>query len=225
MNNLSNIQQDVKIALSILMPITPDRWDVAKNGILNHFHIFRYGDRYVKNIAGLKIYVYTYPVDNTEVIIAEDNKEMTLGQKREILYQLARGEYSWQIDSDDDVHEDALEEILKAIYNDSPDCITFQELCRINGVTQHSNHSLMYDDWANDVDGYSFVRTPFYKDVILTRIARLVPFERIRYGEDHAWSRALKPFLVYETHIDKELYIYQHNSKPEEHDERYGIIH
>jgi hypothetical protein len=93
----------------------------------------------------------------------------------------------------------------------------------MNGNRYTCNHSLIYDDWRDNFDGYDFVRTPFYKDVIKTEIARSVPFEHIRYGEDHAWSRALKPHLKSEIHIPEELYIYQHTSKPEEFNERYGI--
>lgn len=157
-----------------------------------------------------------------QILIDKDCKEKTIGEKREGLYAEAKGVYSWQIDDDDAIADDAIELVLEAI-RQGPDCITFEEKCLINGQYFRSNFSLQYDDWADNKDGYDFVRTPFYKCVIKTEIARRVPFEHIRYGEDHAWSRALKPHLQTEVHIPKELYIYQHNSKPEDFNSRYGF--
>jgi len=161
-----------------------------------------------------------------QVLVISDNKEMTIGAKREKLYAKAEGLYSWQIDDDDDVANNSFDWILKLIH-DQPDCITFQEKCMMNGNYYRSNHSLSYEDWNGDgnsllFDGFHFHRTPFYKDIIRTDIARSVPFEHIRYGEDHAWSRALKPHLRNEVHIDEEIYFYIHNSKPEDHNTRYG---
>ena len=158
-----------------------------------------------------------------EILDYKDNKEMTIGEKRELLYAAANGLYSLQIDDDDSIADDAISLILQAIKeNPSVDCITFRENCMMNGEYKSSNHSLKYDDWADNVDGYDFVRTPFYKDVIKTEIAKSVPFEKIRYGEDHAWARALKPHLKTEYHIDKELYYYIYAPK-DTHEERYGF--
>jgi hypothetical protein len=164
-------------------------------------------------------------VGGLQIIGCKDSKEMTIGEKRELLYQKADGLFSWQIDDDDDISDDAVDSILDQIRLTGSyiDCITFEENCMMNGQYYSCRHSLEYDDWRDNFDGYDFVRTPFYKDVIKTEIAKSVPFEHIRYGEDHAWSRALKPHLKNEIHIPRELYFYIHNSKPEEHNERYGI--
>ena len=165
------------------------------------------------------------PSHNVEIYYQRDNKEMTIGEKREQMYQKASGLFSWQIDDDDDISDDAVDSILDQIRLTGSyiDCITFEENCMMNGQYYSCRHSLEYDDWRDNFDGYDFVRTPFYKDVIKTEIAKSVPFEHIRYGEDHTWSRALKPHLKNEIHIPRELYFYIHNSKPEEHNERYGI--
>jgi hypothetical protein len=161
--------------------------------------------------------------DEVEILAFIDDKTMTIGEKREQLYKMAKGEYSLQVDDDDGLHKMAIAMILEVI-KQKPDCVTYQENCLMNGNYYSCNHSLKYDDWQDNLDGYDYVRTPFYKDVIKTEIARSVPFEYIRYGEDHAWSRALKPHLKNEIHIDQELYFYIHNSKPEEFQERYGFV-
>ena len=92
----------------------------------------------------------------------------------------------------------------------------------MNGVYKSSNHSIKYDKWQDNFDGYDYVRCPFYKDVIRTDIAKSVPFPHIRYNEDEQWSMAVKPLLTDELHIDEELYHYIYNPT-ETHEERYGF--
>ncbi len=220
--------------LSILIPATPDRidgmselmnrlkrprmMDGMRDAVRSHGDDWIADDNYIEANG-----------DHVEIIVYCDNKTLSLGQKRERLYKKAKGIYSLQVDSDDLVSENARQLIIEAIKNNPEvDCITFRESVTINGVYSKSNFSLQYDDWTGDGtsdlgDGFSYWRTPFYKCVIKTEIARSVPFEHIRYAEDHAWARALKPHLKTEVHIGEEIYLYIHNSKPEEHNERYGI--
>jgi hypothetical protein len=61
-----------------------------------------------------------------ELLTCKDNKEITIGEKRELLYHRANGLYSFQIDDDDSIAPDAIKLILEAI-TQLPDCITFQE--------------------------------------------------------------------------------------------------
>lgn len=155
-----------------------------------------------------------------EVVFLRDNKEMTIGEKREKLYRMATGLFSWQIDDDDCVPADAIPIILEAI-KEMPSCITYEELCNIDGIESRSNFSLKYADWAENEDGFDHVRTPFFKTPILTSICQQVPIPHIRFGEDHVFARAVKTHLHAEVHIDKVLYYYNHVSSP--FNERYGI--
>jgi hypothetical protein len=167
-----------------------------------------------------KIIACSHGCKGITIDVVRDNKEMTIGEKREQLYQIAEGLYSWQIDDDDDISDDSIKLILAAtVFN--PDCITFQEHIDIDGRIQRSNHSLKYDDWRDNFDGFDYVRTPFMKSVIKTEIARSVPIPHIRYGEDHQWAIALKPHLKNEYHINEQIYRYIHRSS--NHNERYGI--
>ncbi len=152
----------------------------------------------------------------------KDNKEITIGEKREQLYKRANGLYSWMIDDDDDIADNAIQLILEAIKsNPEVPCITFREKCMINGEYKSSNHSIKYHQWMDKQDGYDYVRSPFYKDVIRTGLAQSIPFQRLRYNEDEQWSYAIKHLLTDEIHIDQELYYYIYNETP--HKERYGI--
>ena len=158
--------------------------------------------------------------DKVEIISLCDNKEMTIGEKRNELYAKANGLYSLQIDDDDTLKEGGIIKILDALQH-NPDCVTYQERCIINGKHYRSNHSLKYYAWEDNVDGFDFVRTPYMKDVIRTEIARSIKVAHIRYGEDHLWSIEIYPHLRSEVHLDEEIYYYLHNSSNPE--ERYGI--
>lgn len=163
----------------------------------------------------------TLPV---EVFWITDNKEMTIGEKREYMYSIANGIYSLQIDDDDDVSGNAIELILEAIKQE-PDCITFEEYVNIDGREYKSNHSLAYPGWIGDgnqvlSDGFHFWRTPFFKSVIKTEIAKTVPIPHVRWGEDNMWADELHKHLNTEVHIDQQLYLYQHTSS--NFNERYG---
>ncbi len=199
--------------LSILIPTVVGREDQLDMFMVKHFgndvSEFVYGD-----------YVITGKV--IEVVISKDAKNITIGEKREQLYKKASGLFSWQIDDDDDISDNAIQLILEAIKsNPEVDCITFEEHIDIDGVIQRSNHSLKYGDWNNNEDGFDYVRTPFFKSVIKTEIARSVPVPHIRFAEDHQWAQALKPHLKTEIHISEQIYKYIHRSTP--HNIRYGF--
>ena len=200
--------------LSILIPTVVGREKELNNGFFNG-----------KNSQISDVYTSGYLEINCgdfEVILLKDNKEMTIGEKRELLYQRARGIYSQQLDDDDNLAPNAIQLILEAIKsNPEIPVITFREKCFMNGEYKSSNHSIRYSQWMDNQDGFDYVRSPFYKDVIRTDIARSVPFPHIRYNEDEQWSKALYPLLTDEIHIDEELYHYIYNET--NHNERYGL--
>lgn len=214
--------------LSILIPTVVGReeqfkklvWETIRNQ--TEFNICIQG-RYGQFEGGTEM-----KLREVEILYLKDNKEITIGEKREQLYQIANGKYSWMLDDDDSIASNAIQLILEAIKsNPDVDCITFEENCMMNGKYYKSNHSLEYPDWYGDgshllADGFHYHRTPFYKDVIKTEIAKSVPFQHIRYGEDHLWSIDLKPKLASEIHINKELYYYIYEPK-EDFNTRYGL--
>lgn len=213
----------MKPLLSILIPTTMDR-DKESSQLLGCITEQEYLDKVdVFDKHSLMCVRYWGLISELEVIFFKDNKEMTIGEKRELLYKEAKGVYSWQIDSDDSIAGNAIELILKAIKsNPEIPCITFREYCMMNGIYKSSNHSIRYAKWQDNFDDYDYVRCAFYKDVIRTDIAKSVPFPHSRWNEDEQFSMAIKPFLTDEIHIDKELYFYQYNPK-ESHEKRYGI--
>lgn len=203
--------------LSILIPNTKDREESVKPLLSKLFKITD-----IDNFDGLDgdFSIKQGHNKDIQIIVVTDDKKMTIGEKRERMYGMGDGLYSWQLDSDDDISDNAIELILEGI-RANPDCVTFQEYVNIDGKEFRSNHSLEYDDWHDNFGGYDFVRTPFFKSVIKTSIAQSVPIPHIRFGEDHQWAQALKPHLQTEVHIPEQLYRYIHVSSNS--NERYGL--
>lgn len=217
----------MEINLSILIPSTPDRRkDLSKLlECISEQEYTRKVDMF--DIGGLncsRYYDLLFPI---EILVFEDAKIMTIGEKRELLYKHAKGIYSIQVDSDDLLAHNAIQLILEAIKsNPEVDCITFEERVSFDGVEYRSNHSNEYSGWEGDghkilYDGFHFHRTVFFKDVIRTELARSVPVPHCRFGEDNMYADALKPLIKSEIHINQQLYLYNHISSP--HNERYGI--
>ena len=162
--------------------------------------------------------------DDIEFLSCKDNKEISIGRKRQLLYESSKGKYSWQIDDDDFITNDAIQLIYEACKEDA-DCITFQEKCIFVGqhpLIRLANHSIKYQRWAEHKDGFYYVRTPYFKDVIKTEHCLKAGVKDVRFGEDHLFAVAIKPLLKTEVHISKPLYIYEY-SRTEAHNKKYGI--
>jgi hypothetical protein len=215
------------ILLSIQVPTTPDRRQLFKQ--LSDEIIRQCVEIGEEPIDSWKQMLHNpggWHSEHIEFLWLEDNKEMTIGEKRNILYACSQGLYSWQIDSDDSIKNDAIKLIFDELQKYSPDTCTFGEYCNMDGSYLLSNHSLDYGDWEGDgqrllPDGYHFHRTPFFKSVIKTEICQSTPIDHIRFGEDHKFAQAIKPKLISEAHIGEYLYFYNHQSS--DFNERYGI--
>ncbi len=155
----------------------------------------------------------------------KDDKKMSVGLKRHLLYQESIGEYSVMWDDDDGIHPNGLSLMINALKS-KPDCLGYEEKCLINGIEQRSNISMEYADWEGDgnsilYDGFHYHRTNFFKTPIRTDLCRQVGVEDCRFGEDHIFARAIKPLLKTQEYIPEQIYHYIHESS--EFNERYGF--
>lgn len=215
------------IELSILIPSTPDRKEDLQKLLecIDKQEYVRKVDMY--DVDGLKCERYWDILCPIEVLVFEDAKIMTIGEKRELLYKHAKGTHSIQVDSDDLLAPNAIQLILEAIRsNPDVDVISFEEFIDIDGKIMKSNHHGKYIIWEGDGnslfdDGYHFHRTPFFKSVIRTALAKSVSIPHVRFGEDHRFADNLLPRIKTETHINQELYKYIHRSS--NHETRYGF--
>jgi len=70
--------------------------------------------------------------DRVEIVVLTDNKKMMLGHKRNVMVDIAQGNYIAFVDDDDRIADNYLAELLKAIETDA-DCIVFKAEVSMNG--------------------------------------------------------------------------------------------
>ena len=149
--------------------------------------------------------------DDVEILIYSDNKEESVGGKRNKLVGLAKGEYVSFLDEDDRVSDDYIEQLLEGIKSGA-DIITFDVSVSIDGATpKPCYYSMYFDGDKNEPDAY--YRLPNHLMCVKREIALQVPFKEINFGEDADYALRLKPLLKSEHSIHKVLYHYDYNSK------------
>lgn len=156
-----------------------------------------------------------------EIIYECDNKEISVGKKRQNLIEKANGNYVVFIDSDDMVPYFYIQKILEAIKT-NPDCIGFRIECK-GTAGQTASASNMWSDWADNVGGFDYVRTIYHKNPVKREIALQIGYKDLRFAEDYDYSKRLKEsgLIKSEAFIDEIMYEYRYKFEP--HQTKYGI--
>lgn len=146
-----------------------------------------------------------------ELLVESDNGEMTIGHKRNVLLDKAKGKYICYFDDDDLPSNDYVEKILTAIKSD-PDCCSLEGLYTVNGGNPTPfRHSLDYKQWetANENGETVYYRCPNHLNTVKRDIALKVRFDDNKSnGEDKDYSDRLLPHLKTETKISGIIYHY-----------------
>ena len=153
---------------------------------------------------------------NIEILYLGDNKSMTVGKKRNILLEIARGERVIFVDDDDLVYDGYIDKLLQYCELDY-DCISI-------GVrhTRDGNGEAIYDfnfkkniNFRDHNEGgrRKHGRMPNHLCLWKKEIAMRVKFPDKNLGEDHDWSEAqiLKGYTFFDT---KEI-LYHYDFKSE----------
>lgn len=191
--------------LSILIPSTYDR-ELMTEKLKSYLQ---------EQIEGLAEF------DFVEVLVHYDNRELSIGAKRQLMLTKAQGEYVVMIDSDDWVTAEYIKDILQGLEK-KPDCIGHKIEC--SGTTGKTESvSKIYAQWADNRHRFDYIRTPYPKVPIKRLICLQIGYKDLRFGEDHDFSKRLKEsgLLQSEVYIDKVLYFYRY--KFQEHNAKYGI--
>lgn len=159
---------------------------------------------------------------DVEIRYHDAGKQISTGEKRNILISQAEGEWTVFIDSDDLVPEYYVEEILKGLES-NPDYVSIIGKMTTNGeskvdfeikkgypyieVTRECLQKYPY--LAHRLGWY--VRFPNILTPIRKSIAEQVKFNHITQGEDYPWALAIheRGLIKTEAIIEKPMYWYQ----------------
>jgi hypothetical protein len=149
---------------------------------------------------------------DVEVLVDEDDGEVTVGQKRQRLLEQAQGEFVCYVDDDDQVSPTYVRDILSALQRQPK-----ATHCSLSGILVEEGrpnrmffHSSRYKRW--ETAGESFVRPPNHLNAVRRGLALQAGFTNKSFGEDKDYSDKLLELgiLDCEAHIDNTLYVYRH---------------
>lgn len=152
-----------------------------------------------------------------EILIITDagrSGGMVVGDKRNAMVRMARGEYVVFVDDDDRVVDDYLLTLLDATTHGA-DCITFNLMCALNGAAPKlCRYSLDYTKDHNAPDHYQ--RLPNHITAVRRTLMLACPFPSKQFGEDADYAVRLRPSLKTQHRIDRVLYHYDFSDKTSE---------
>jgi glycosyltransferase involved in cell wall biosynthesis len=150
--------------------------------------------------------------ERVEVLVAADDGEITIGEKRNKLLEQATGKYVAFIDDDDMVSDKYIEYVLKAI-DQNPDVIGIHLLMyydsHLAGLTYHS---LQYKEWSDRKSNVDqrltfYYRNPNHINPIKKDLIGDLRFPHQNMSEDDLFSQALQKKIV--TADLKEVFIHE----------------
>ena len=148
-----------------------------------------------------------------EVLYFLDNRQHSIGHKRNALMRQSRGAYVNFIDDDDDVHP----HYVKMIYDrlaDEPDCVSLVGVITFNGRNPRTFiHSIDYNSYFESNNVY--YRPPNHLNTMKRSIASRFAFPEISFGEDTDWAMRIahSGLLKKEAKITEPYYFYLYCDK------------
>lgn len=177
--------------LSVLIPSVPARREMA----------LALYDSIAAQVEGMPV----------EILLLLDNKQRSIGKKREALVKLAQGDYVAFVDDDDRVSSAYIGLVLEGI-EQGPDVVTFDSWCELNGGPKAKVlHGLEFDNEQYNPAG--FRRKPWHIHAWRREFVLPYSFPDVSYGEDWGWCSQFVEKARTQAHVGTDpLYLYRYNS-------------
>ena len=149
--------------------------------------------------------------DDIEIIIAEDDCVMSVGEKRNKLIEAAKGDYVVFIDDDDKIPLYYMEILLPILSEKIYDCVGFKFIFNYNFKGYANPNpgiaSLKCKEWLCNIGAVT--RPISHINPMLKSVAESVKFPLQNRGEDAMWAVDIATKLSKEYFIDEYMYIYE----------------
>ncbi len=159
--------------------------------------------------------------DEVELIALCDDKQMSIGRKRQQLLYMASGEWIVFFDDDDDPAPNYVDLILSHM-TDEYDCMGIKVKMTTNGTNEQTCLHRYGRKWAENQEGYNYVRPIIHFNPVRRILALKAGFKDLRFGEDRDYSDRLNRLVKKEIFIDEWLFHYRYSNKMP-HNLKYGI--
>jgi len=157
---------------------------------------------------------------DVEILCLVDNKSMTIGEKRNVVLEAARGKFVACLDDDDTISDDYIEKICDNL-SDEVDVLCFEQHCMINGEEVMVSFDMRHegnDPLTRGPDGklVTMRRLPWHMCVWKSEIAKQTPFRTLSYGEDWDWCSRMIPLVRKQVKLQDTLHYYQYTDEQSE---------
>jgi glycosyltransferase involved in cell wall biosynthesis len=144
-----------------------------------------------------------------EHLIFSDNWNRSIGEKRQNLVDLARGQYIAFLDDDDVVRDDYVERML-SLAETGADVLTFRQAVWFQNQNATVEFRLGHPDEAFQA-GAIIKRGPWHVCGWKRQLVRGCVFPHVNYGEDYAWAVQARREVATEAHWPHVLHKYVHD--------------
>jgi glycosyltransferase involved in cell wall biosynthesis len=148
-------------------------------------------------------------IHRVQILTLCDTKEISVGEKRNILLNKSIGRYVCFIDDDDVIATNYLSVIMSAL-NSNADVITFCGDYVENEIRTPFSISMVHRGNFNEPN--MFYRLPNHLCPVKREIALSCQFTDKNFGEDSDYAEKINKYLKNEYHIQEKLYFYMYDS-------------
>jgi glycosyltransferase involved in cell wall biosynthesis len=198
-----------KYTLSILIPSIPER---NKQLATLLTELYRQYDELVPHIPYL---------GDVEILI-DDTKRylaggLSIGKKRESLIERAEGKYLCFLDDDESIAPNYLETLARLCHQRKDVC-TFRNISRLDNFWMIVDMSLFHKENEQATPDNMIKRRPWHINPVLSKYAKLYPFEDSNYGEDWNWMEKVLTHCETEAKTNAVIHGYNHSKATSEAD-------
>jgi glycosyltransferase involved in cell wall biosynthesis len=148
-------------------------------------------------------------INSVQILSLCDTKEISVGEKRNILLNKSCGKYVCFIDDDDMIAPNYLSKIISALSSNA-DVVTFCGDYVENSIITPFSISMVHRGNFNHPN--MFYRLPNHLCPVKREIALSCQFTDKNYGEDSDYAEKINNYIKNEFHIQDKLYFYMYDS-------------
>ena len=157
--------------------------------------------------------------EHVEILALYDNRRRSTGRKRQVLLDIAQGNFVTCLDDDDGIATNYLAKVVAAILqNPATDVIVFNSLTSLNNETpfqvitglEYENEQCRKDESGHWVDIH---RKPWTWCIWSSRLGKSACFPDGYIDDDWYWLRQIIPQAKTQFRLNEVLHYYQYNSK------------